>query len=67
MSILIYLQVMGGIRYALNETKVRIDYVHHAVSAMYQYYRGAENDPNLPASVKNQRQRVQQPISLTVE
>ncbi|MEE2787288.1 MAG: hypothetical protein VX589_08110 [Myxococcota bacterium] len=46
-------QVMGGIRYALNETKVRIDYVHHALSSMYLYYQGALVDPNLPASVKN--------------
>ena len=45
-------QVMGGIRYALNETKVRIDYVHHGLSAMYQYVRGAEIDPRLPASVR---------------
>lgn len=47
-------QVMGGIRYALNETKVRIDYVHHAVSAMYQYVRAAEADPRLPASVRGE-------------
>ena len=46
------MQVMGGIRYALNETKVRIDYVHHALSSMYGYYKGALEDPNLPASVK---------------
>jgi hypothetical protein len=44
-------QVDGGIRYAMNETKVRIDYVHHALSAMYLYYQGALEDPNLPASV----------------
>ncbi|MFH1463974.1 MAG: hypothetical protein ABIO70_06295 [Pseudomonadota bacterium] len=42
----------GGIRYAMNETKIRIDYVHHALSAMYQYYQAAQNDPNLPESVK---------------
>jgi hypothetical protein len=42
----------GGIRYAMNETKIRIDYVHHALSAMYMYYVGASNDPNLPAEVK---------------
>ncbi len=42
----------GGIRYAMNETKVRIDYVHHALSAMYLYYVGAMADPNLPAEVK---------------
>jgi hypothetical protein len=42
----------GGIRYAMTETKVRIDYVHHALSAMYQYYRAAERDPNLPAEVR---------------
>jgi hypothetical protein len=42
----------GGIRYAMNETKIRIDYVHHALSAMYQYYQAAQKDPNLPESVK---------------
>ena len=42
----------GGIRYAMNETKIRIDYVHHALSAMYIYYVGASSDPNLPAGVK---------------
>jgi len=47
-------QVMGGIRYALNETKVRIDYVHHGLSAMYQYVRAAEADPKLPESVRGQ-------------
>jgi hypothetical protein len=45
-------QVLGGIRYALNETKVRIDYVHHALSSMYQYVKAAESDPQLPASVR---------------
>ena len=42
----------GGIRYAMNETKIRIDYVHHALSAMYMYHVGASSDPNLPAGVK---------------
>jgi hypothetical protein len=41
-------QVFGGIRYALNETKVRIDYVHHGLSAMYQYYKSGLTDPSLP-------------------
>jgi hypothetical protein len=41
-------QVFGGTRYALNETKVRIDYVHHSLSAMYQYYKAGLNDPSLP-------------------
>jgi hypothetical protein len=45
-------QVMGGIRYALNETKVRIDYVHHALSSMYQYVQAAEADPSLPPAVR---------------
>ena len=45
-------QVMGGIRYALNETKVRIDYVHHGLSSMYQYVKGAQVDPQLPDSVR---------------
>ncbi len=42
----------GGIRYAMNETKIRIDYVHHALSAMYMYHKGASSDPNLPEGVK---------------
>jgi hypothetical protein len=45
-------QVFGGIRYALNETKVRIDYVHHALSAMYQYYNAAKTDPAIPEWMK---------------
>lgn len=45
-------QVIGGIRYAMNEPKVRIDYVYHAQSAMYQWLKAAERDPNLPASIK---------------
>lgn len=44
--------VIGGIKYAMNEPKVRIDYVHHALSAMYQYLMAARKDPNLPAAVK---------------
>ena len=43
--------VRGGTRYALNETKVRIDYVYHAFSAVYQYLEGARTDPNLPESL----------------
>jgi len=45
-------QVFGGIRYALNETKVRVDYVHHGLSAMYQYYKGALDDPAIPAYMR---------------
>jgi len=44
--------VRGGTRYAMNETKVRIDYVYHAFSAVYQYLEAAKTDPNLPATVK---------------
>ncbi|MEL6341573.1 MAG: hypothetical protein AAFV53_00465 [Myxococcota bacterium] len=43
----------GGIRYAMNETKVRIDYVYHAQSAMYQWYQAAREDDDLPDFVKN--------------
>ncbi len=46
-------QVDGGIRYAMNETKVRVDYVHHALSAMYQWVLAARLDPALPAPVKD--------------
>ncbi|MCB9763028.1 MAG: hypothetical protein H6739_24725 [Alphaproteobacteria bacterium] len=45
-------EVRGGTRYALNETKVRIDYVHHALSALYQYLMAAREDPNLPEEVR---------------
>ena len=48
-------EIKGGIRYALNESKVRIDYVHHALSAMVQYLEGAAVDPNLPAALKRRR------------
>ena len=37
-------EFFGGTRYAMNETKVRIDYVHHALSAVYQYVVGARLD-----------------------
>ncbi|MDP2306013.1 MAG: hypothetical protein Q8P18_08295 [Pseudomonadota bacterium] len=46
------LEIMGGIKYALNEPKVRIDYVHHGLSAMYQWLMASKNDPNLPAIAK---------------
>lgn len=42
------LEIMGGIKYALNEPKVRIDYVHHGLSAMYIWLQASKNDPNLP-------------------
>lgn len=42
-------EILGGIKYAMNEPKVRIDYVHHGLSAMYQWLRASEKDPNLPA------------------
>lgn len=45
-------EVLGGIRYALNETKVRIDYVYHAQSAMFQWYEAAILDGKLPAEVR---------------
>ncbi len=46
-------QVLGGIRYAMNETKVRVDYVHHALSAMVQWVDGAVDDPALAAEVRD--------------
>ncbi len=45
-------EVLGGIKYAMNEPKVRIDYVHHGLSAMYQWLMAARTDPNLPAIAK---------------
>ena len=58
-------QVMGGIRYALNETKVRIDYVHHALSSMYIYLRAAGKDPNLPEGVRQRQEGAPPPDAST--
>ncbi|MDG1478297.1 MAG: hypothetical protein P8R54_01835 [Myxococcota bacterium] len=46
-------QVRGGTRYAMNETKVRIDYVYHAQSSMVQWYYAAQKDPNLSEVVRD--------------
>ncbi len=51
-------EVFGGTRYAMNETKVRIDYVHHSLSSVYQYVLGAREDPNLPENVRLSPARV---------
>lgn len=48
------LEILGGIKYALNEPKVRIDYVHHGLSAMYIWLTASKTDPNLPAVAKAQ-------------
>jgi hypothetical protein len=45
-------EVRGGTRYAMNETKVRIDYVYHAQSSMVQWYYAAQDDPNLSLEVR---------------
>ena len=60
-------QVEGGIRYAMNEPKVRIDYVHHALSAMYQWYQGAAEDPALPEAVRTGPMLTQQRLRLEQE
>jgi hypothetical protein len=46
-------EMIGGTRYAMNETKVRIDYVYHAQSAMVQWYQAALQDSKLPSTVRN--------------
>ena len=57
-------EVWGGTRYAMNETKVRIDYVHHSLSAVYQYVLGAREDDNLPETVRNSALREQMDAQL---
>lgn len=47
-------EIEGGIKYALNEPKVRIDYVHHALSTVYQWLVGAKLDPNLPETARRE-------------
>lgn len=44
--------VEGGVRYALNEPKVRVDYTYHAQSTLYQWYMAAKDDPTLAESVR---------------
>ncbi len=55
--------VYGGTRYAMNETKVRVDYVHHALDSVYHYVIHARNDPDLPAFL---RRRFTEQVSLEV-
>ena len=43
----------GGIRYAMNETKVRVDYTYHGQSSFVQWYEAARNDPALPIEVRD--------------
>lgn len=43
----------GGIRYAMNETKVRVDYTYHGQSSFVQWYEAAQNDPALPIEVRD--------------
>lgn len=57
-------EVWGGTRYAMNETKVRIDYVHHSLSAVYQYVLGTREDPNLAPNVKHSPLREQMDAQL---
>ncbi len=45
-------EIEGGTKYAMNEPKVRIDYVYHAQSTLYQWLMAAQTDPNLPAIAK---------------
>lgn len=45
--------VWGGIRYAMNETKVRVDYTYHGQSSFVQWYEAALQDPGLPAEVRD--------------
>lgn len=56
------LEIMGGIKYSLNEPKVRIDYVHHGLSAMYQWLMASRKDPNLPAALKAEPTEAQKAV-----
>lgn len=39
--------VHGGIKYAMNENKIRIDYVGHGLSTVTQYLDGRKRDPSV--------------------
>lgn len=45
-------EIAGGTKYAMNEPKVRIDYVYHAQSTIYQWLRAAESDPDLDPALR---------------
>ncbi len=44
-------QVFGGIKYTMNENKVRIDYVGHGLSTLSQYLDAREYDPAVELNV----------------
>ncbi len=41
-------EIKGGVKYAMNEPKVRVDYTYHMQSSLVQWLRAAKIDPNLP-------------------
>ncbi|MEZ4318264.1 MAG: hypothetical protein R3F61_12210 [Myxococcota bacterium] len=44
-------KVFGGIKYTMNENKVRIDYVGHGLSTLSQYLDAREYDPQVTLNV----------------
>lgn len=49
----------GGVKYAMNEPKIRIDYTYHAQSSLYQWLMASRRDPNLPEMAKAGLQETQ--------
>lgn len=45
-------EVEGGVKYALNEPKVRIDYTYHMQSALFQWLLAAKTDASLPDYIR---------------
>jgi hypothetical protein len=44
--------IRGGIKYALNEGKIRIDYVGHGLSTVSQYLDAREKDPSVTTKIQ---------------
>ena len=44
-------KVFGGVKYTMNENKVRTDYVGHGLSTLSQYLDGREQDPSVELDV----------------
>ena len=50
------LKVFGGIKYTMNENKVRIDYVGHGLSTLSQYLDARELDPAVTLQVPDPKE-----------
>ena len=58
-------KIRGGIKYTMNENKVRIDYVGHGLSTLSQYLDERRRDPNpdVPFAIVDPQEWASEPPS----